>query len=170
MVFVQGGEFLKCVYTLKNSLRTTISFCCDTRALRSAKTYFNQQLLSETSMQPASFVIQIPIALRLAFYAQSTDFLQCEAKTTHSVLHTEKYLSSTLITVNNKQIGSDIFGIGVSVRKLNWNSRGSANLLLKKKRHLLPVTQNKVLHNARKMISKAEVMLNHYQSQFYLLI
>ena len=89
----------------------------------------------------------------------------------HTAFFTQKNnLSSTLITVNNKQIGSDIFGIGVSVRKLNWNSGGSANLLLKKKRHLLPVTQNKVLHNARKMISKAQAMLNHYQSQFYLLI
>ena len=62
MVFVQGGEILKCVYTVKNSLQTTISFCCDTRALRSVKIYFSKQLLSETSMQPASFVIQIPIA------------------------------------------------------------------------------------------------------------
>ena len=157
MVFVQGGEILKCVYTVKNSLQTTISFRCDTRALRSVKIYFSKQLLSETSMQSASFVIQIPIAWDLHFMPRvQTDFLQCEAKTTHSVLHTEKKLSSTLITVNNKQIGSDIFGIGVSVRKLNWNSRGSANLLLNKKRHLLPVIQNKVLHNARKMISKAK--------------
>lgn len=42
-------------------------------------------------------------------------------------------MSSTLITANYKQNGSENFSITVSVRKVTQNSRGSQNLLLKGK-------------------------------------
>ena len=43
-------------------------------------------------------------------------------------------MSSKSITADNKKKnGSDIFGIAISVKKVDENSRGSENLLLKEK-------------------------------------
>ena len=51
----------------------------------------------------------------------------------------QKKMSSTSITADDKQNGSEIFGIAVSVRKVNQNSRGSETYCEKKKQHLFVV-------------------------------
>ena len=61
-------------------------------------------------------------------------------------------MSSTSITGDEKQNVSEIFGIAVSVRKVNQNSRGSETYCQKKKRHLFVVAQNQVMCNAREMM------------------
>ena len=77
------------------------------------------------------------IAIRSGFLGPSDVglnlVLRCKATTTHGVFGAHKNLSTTSITTDDKQNVSEIFGSAASLRKLNQDSGGSENLLLKKK-------------------------------------